>query len=361
MTPGPMQEQDQTQQPPERADARKRSFVRRLGRGLLTFALTAAVVLAGIWATAALSLADLNGMSRRVWPPILFGLAFLFVVIRVRPHRRARVIAAAMVAAVAVWYFTISPSNDREWAPEYAKLATATINGDRVTLHNYRMLERGLDGAMHETYVDQTFDVRELTRADLIMSYWGPKRIAHALVSFEFSDGRYAAMSIEVRRRASQKGFDMVSSLFRNFELIYVVGHERALIGGGMLDDHHRIFLYRTNITPQRSRALFLRYAQTLNELARAPQWYNAVTDNCTTGIYMHLRHIPQPPAFSMTILINGYLPEYIYEQGSLGNAMPWPELNRRCDIKAAGRRAYGSPDFSRLIRQDVPIPSGSP
>lgn len=323
--------------------------------------MTAPVVLAGLWAIAALSLANLNGAAPRIWLPAFFGLAFLSVIILLRPHRRARLIAVAMVALVAVWYFTIFPSNDRIWAPQYSKLATATIDGDRVTLHNYRILEPGPNGVLRETYVDRTFDVSKLVRADLIMSYWGPTEIAHALVSFEFSDGRYVAESIEVRRRASQKGFNMISSLFRNFELIYVVGNERALIGAGILDDHHRLYLYRTNMSPQRARALFLRYANKLNSLAAHPEWYNAITDNCTTGIYMHLREIPPPPPFSITILLNGYLPEYVYQHGSLDRSIPWEQLNRLCDIKQIGREAYFSPDFSRIIRQQVPAPGLAP
>ncbi|MGB7159538.1 MAG: DUF4105 domain-containing protein [Tepidisphaeraceae bacterium] len=317
----------------------------------------AGVLLAGLWALGALSLADRDGAPPRIWLPIVFGLAFVGVLIFLRPHWRARLVAAAMVLPVAVWYFTITPSNDREWAPQYAKLATATIDGDRVTLHNYRVLQPGPDGVLQQQYVDRTFDVSKLLHTDLIISHWGPKRVAHAQMSFEFSDGDVVAMSIEVRRRASQKGFDAVSSFFRNFELIYVVGNERALFGSGILDDYHRIHLYRTNFTPQRSQALFMRYSNTLNELVAHPQWYNTVTDNCTTSIYKHLRNIPPPPAFSMSMLVNGYLPEYCYQQGKLDTSMPWEELQRRCDIKEVGRRAYHSPDFSRLIRESVPMP----
>jgi hypothetical protein len=345
------------EEPPQQSASPRRSLVRRILRGVVRILLTTAVVLAGLWAVAALSMANLDGASRRIWLPSLFALAFLGVIILVRPHRRGRLIALAMSAAVWVWYLTILPSNDRVWAPEYAKLATATIDGDRVTLHNYRVLEPGGDGVLRQQYVDQTFEVSQLVRADLILSFWGPKQVAHALVSFEFSDGRCVSESIEVRKRASQQGFDMLTSLFRNFELVYVVGNERALIGPGILDDHHRIYLYRTNISRQRSQALFLRYANKLNSLAAHPEWYNAISDNCTTGIYLHLREIPPPPKFSLTILLNGYLPERIYRQGNLDTSMPFPELNARCDIKQAGRAAYHSPDFSRLIRHGVPAP----
>ncbi len=335
----------------------KRSLVYRIARRVVAVVLSAVVVIAGIWAVAALSLANLDGASARIWPPIVFGLAFLCVIIFVRPHRRALVIAATMVIAIGVMYFTIFASNDRVWVPEHSRLATATIDGDRVTIHNSRVLEPGPDGTLREIYTDQTFDLRKLTRGDLIMSYWGPQRIAHALVSFEFSDNRYVGMSIEVRRRASQKGFNMLSSLFRNFELIYIVGNERALIGGGILSENHRLFLYRTNMPTQRVRALFLRYAEKLNSLAVHPEWYNAVTDNCTTGIYMHLREIPPPPPFNINILLNGYLPERIYQHGSLDRSIPFAELNRLCDIKEIGRQAYNSPDFSRIIRERVPAP----
>ena len=336
----------------------KRSRAGRLLRGFIRFIITAALVIAGLWATLALMLADLDGRAPRFVPAILFALAFFAALILVKPRWRARVVALVLVVAVAAWYFRISPSNDRGWAPQYATLATATIDGDRVTLHNYRMLESaGPDRPLQERYVDRTFDLRELVRADLLMSYWGPKRIAHALVSFEFADGRCAAASIEVRRRASQSGFDMLRSLFRNFEIIYVVGDERALIGGGILDDHHRVYLYRTAMSAPRARALFLRYAHKLNALASQPEWYNAITDNCTTGIYFHLREIPPPPPFSLTILVNGYLPQYAQRQGTLDASLPFDELQRRSDIKQTGRAAYDSPDFSRLIRQNLPTP----
>ena len=47
---------------------------------------------------------------------------------------------AAVVAllAVAGWWSSIQPSNERDWQPEVARLAHATIQGDLVTVHNIR-------------------------------------------------------------------------------------------------------------------------------------------------------------------------------------------------------------------------------
>ena len=335
--------------------------VRRVLRGLRAVLTTTAVVLFGLWATAALALTNLDGRSPRVLAPALFALALLAVLVRLRPHRRARLVALAMCVLVWIAYLCVAPSNDRVWAARYARLSTATIDGEHVTIHNYRVLERDADGKFRERYVDETFDLGKLMRVDLLMSYWGPTRIAHALVTFQFADGKYCSASIEVRRRESQKGFDPVRSLFRNFELVYVMGSEHYMIGDGLLDDYHRIFLYRSNISQARSRALFLRYANKLNELAAKPEWYNALTDNCTTGIYLHLRHIPPRPRFNVFILLNGYLPQRMHTDGLLDNTRSWQELNRLCDIKETGRRAYASPDFSKIIREQVPLPSVPP
>jgi len=36
------------------------------------------------------------------------------------------------------WLFTIKPSNERQWQPDLAKLPYATVDGDKVTVHDIR-------------------------------------------------------------------------------------------------------------------------------------------------------------------------------------------------------------------------------
>src|SRR5262245_55840383 len=117
------------------------SLPRRILRFIANFAIIALILILGAWATAAISMANLDGASLRIVLPALFAIAFLGALFWIRPRFRARLVACAMIGAVALWYFTIFPSNSRNWIPEHAKLATATIAGDRITIHNYRVLE----------------------------------------------------------------------------------------------------------------------------------------------------------------------------------------------------------------------------
>ena len=46
------------------------------------------------------------------------------------------------------------------------------------------------------------------------------------------------------------------------------------------------VYLYHLNMDPVRARARFLEYIDRLNELNKQPEWYNALTRNCTTSIF---------------------------------------------------------------------------
>ena len=53
---------------------------------------------------------------------------------------------------------------------------------------------------------------------------------AHAFVSFGFDDGGYVAISVEARREAGET-YSPARGLMKQFEIMYVVGDERDLIG----------------------------------------------------------------------------------------------------------------------------------
>ena len=115
--------------------------------------------------------------------------------------------------------------------------------------------------------------------------------------------------------------------------------------------------MYHTHAPPERARAIFLDYLNSANELGVHPQWYNALTSNCTTDIIPHLEvtngtgHIP----WDWRILLNGYIDQMAYDEGRLAGNLPFDELKRRAHINAAAKAADQAPDFSRRIRLDRP------
>ena len=70
-----------------------------------------------------------------------------------------------------------------------------------------------------------------------------------------------------------------------------------------------------------------------INSLRAHPEFYNTLTTNCTSNIWLHSRINPGHVPYSWKILLSGYLPEYLYERGRLDTSVPFTELQRRSRI----------------------------
>jgi hypothetical protein len=275
----------------------------------------------------------------------------------VRRVRRWAVIgfAAALVPVLVAW-ISATPSNDRDWRPEVAVLPYATINGDLVTVHNIRNFDYRTETDFTPAYYDRTFDLRRLDRVDLVAVYWMGPAIAHIFLSFGFGD-EHLPISIEVRKTRT-KDYSTVAGFFRQYELYYVVADERDVI---RVRTNYRksppedVYMFRAVGPSEHGRRIFLDYMKEINALKERPRFYNTLTTNCTTMILAHAMVNPGHVPLSWKILLSGYAPEYVYEQGRFGRDLPFAELKRRGHINAAAQAADQTPDFSRRIRLGLP------
>jgi hypothetical protein len=117
------------------------------------------------------------------------------------------------------------------------------------------------------------------------------------------------------------------------------------------------VFLYRTRMDAETTRAIFLTYVDYLNKLKDRPEWYNALTRNCTTAIDKQIAaDIADPHPWNYQFLSNGTLDKLLYDRGRLvTDGLPFSELKIRAHINATARAADNSPDFSALIRAGRP------
>src|SRR5215510_7353577 len=149
------------------------------------------------------------------------------------PGEASRKIVASVFAIFSVamlgWWLVIPPRQDRDWAPEYAKPACATINSDLVTVHNIRNFDYRTETDFTSRYYDKTFDLRKLDSFDIIACYWIGYAIAHIFVSFGFGDKDFLAISVETRRERQER-FSSIAGFFKQYELFYVVADERDVI-----------------------------------------------------------------------------------------------------------------------------------
>jgi len=330
------------------------------GARVLSGSVAALGVLAvGVWGTLALHYSDLSpGWLRGGLAGLNAGLALLALASIVAGKRRRTFLSlsAAAFAAILLYWHTITPSNDRHWAPEVARLPSATIEGDLVTLHDIRNFDYRTEADFTPRYYDRTFDLRRLDAVDLVTSYWMGPEIAHVFLSFGFGDD-HVAVSIEARKEWSE-GYSSVQGFFKRYELIYVVGDERDLIRvrtNYRRDPPEDVYLYRVGGPVESQRRVFLDYVRAVNALRTEPEFYNTLTTNCTTTILLHTRVNPGHLPLSWKVLLSGYAAQYAYEQGRLDTTFSFEELQRRSRINDVARAADHAPDFSRRIREGLP------
>ena len=117
------------------------------------------------------------------------------------------------------------------------------------------------------------------------------------------------------------------------------------------------VYLYRLQPNKENACRLFLEYLRKINELHEKPAFYNTLLDNCTTAIWFNTRVNPGHLPFSWKMLLRGYVPEYLYESGSLATRLPFDQLQQQAHINPVTQAADQSPDFSQRIRANIEKP----
>jgi hypothetical protein len=328
-------------------------------RGLLRFPLYLVLGIATLWAMGALYY-DLPVAHLRAALAPLYGVVMFGTLIFVRRFWRAITVTGLGFAAVLAWWLTLKPTGNKEWQPDVARTASADIKGDEITLHDLRNFDYRTETDYTPRWETRVFHLSKLTGVDLSITYWGSEWIAHPIVSFLFSDALPVAFSIETRKAVGQS-YSSIAGLYRQYELIYIPADERDLI---RLRTNYRkgedVYLYRTAITPDHARALFLAYLKQLNRIHTHPKFYNQLTDNCTTNIRVANieAHEGKAPPWNWRILLTGKSDELLYERGVLDRSLPFATLKERSHINKQAQAADASPDFSQLIRAGLPDPT---
>ncbi len=196
--------------------------------------------------------------------------------------------------------------------------------------------------------------IRKLEGIDIVASYWMGPDIAHVFVSFAFAGGEHLAMSIETRTEKGE-GYSTVKGFFRQYELYYVVADERDVIGlrtNYRRDPPEDVYIYRVKSTPEGRRRFFLEYINQINGLKERPEFYNSLTTNCTTNIWVNSRVNPARLPISWKILASGHVPEYMFENGRLEDGgLPFADVQRLAHVNDRAQAAGITADFSRRIR----------
>jgi hypothetical protein len=252
----------------------------------------------------------------------------------------------------------ISPTNDRNWQPDVAELARGTLDPadpSRITIENVRNFDWVTATEAQPRWERRSYNLDAIESVDLVLTYWAGPAIAHTMVSFGFSDGEYLIFSVGIRP-SDGEAYSSLAGFFKSYELILTAADERDAIGlRTSVQEGNRVHLYRVRMPRERMRGLFREYVDFANRLGEEPRFYRTLFANCTTIVWNLVRRVDPGLPLDYRLLLSGYLPELLYDRGSLDMRFTLPELKSMSLLPANVPRTLGGPAYSAALRTALP------
>jgi hypothetical protein len=281
------------------------------------------------------------------------GLGFL----PMRPWALA--IWAGLLLVTILWWLSLCPRSDRDWKTGMDVLPHVEVAGDVLRIAQFRNFRYTASGDPIPRYEERTFDLTKLSSLDYFLAHWSGPAIAHTLVSFGFEDGQFLVLSVEARLERGES-YSPLRGLFRSYEIIYVLGDERDIVGLRTNIRRERVYLYRVRMPRHEVRQLLVDYMTRAAKLEERPEWYHSIISNCTTNLFYHGRS-RVPWWLTPLIFLNGLSARAMYQRGFLDNGVSFKELQARSDIRARALAAGDAADFSEQIRTHIHAPQPEP
>lgn len=269
-------------------------------------------------------------------------------------------VLAAMVAATGCRTFApeqyvkeIAPSNNRVWSPEMAKLPYAKIEEDFATVHNIRHCTWVSSSDYVLNHDTRRYDLRQIKSIDFIMiPFQDMPDIAHTMMSFGFEGNDYLCLSVEIRKEEGES-YGAIKGFFNQYEIIYVLGDERDVIKQCSNFRRDDVYVYRAKATPKQCRQMFVDVLARANKLYDQPEFYNTLTNNCTTNLVAHVNHIsPGRIPYNVQVLLPGLSDRLAYDLELIQRTGSFEETKKRALINTKAIAYEAERDFSARIRR---------
>ncbi|HET7844302.1 MAG TPA: DUF4105 domain-containing protein [Xanthomonadales bacterium] len=315
-----------------------------------------ALVVLGAWSTGAVALSPYASEAVRMTLAVAFAIALVVAFRAVRKQRGLGVASLATIAACAVPLLAavllLEPSNERDWALDQSRLPRVEIAGDVATVHDVRNFRYRSTSDYDAAWEDRRYDLDEVESAWFIVEPFSSfAGAAHTFLSFGFANGDYLAVSVEIRKEKGES-FSALKGLYRNYELMYVLGDERDLVALRTTYRKDTVYAYPLRVSKAGMRAMLEDIFARANALAAAPQFYDSLTNTCTTNIAAVANDVkPGVVPFSWQLVLPGYSDERALALGLVAFDGDIAQARERFRINERADAAAGAADFSVRIR----------
>lgn len=244
------------------------------------------------------------------------------------------------------------PSNDAIWKAQYSKLPEIDLQDDKITIKNVRDFRYNPDKSIKtEKYSSEIYHLSKMQKVWYAISHFGPNGLAHVLLSFEFSDGKYLVVSIEARLKEKHLGYNALRGLFGTYTKTIVLASEQDVIGLRTHIRKEKVYLYPLEISELYTKALLLNYLGRAQSLNVKPAFYNSILDNCMTGLLEEsLEYGSMVSWMDRRILFPGYSDNLAYENEFIDTSKSFKEVKQEALVNPDGFD-IDDEEFSKKLR----------
>ena len=293
--------------------------------------------------------------SGNMTPAQMIGIAVVFLLLLLYKKTRRAILFILLSYKLVFKFFKLRPSNKRAWVNDNKFTASISWNEDEVTIQNVRDFNWRTTRDYDERWIEMVVKPSTVKNIWFVLEYFDPihRQLAHTILSFEFEDGTFLACSIEARREKGER-YHPVTGMLRQFELIYVWGTEEDLIGvRSRCRKKSTTHLFKAKVLREESKQLLLEsYFRRTEQLNKKPEWYNSITNTCTTNIAHHVNEVyPGRIPKSFAILLPGLSPKLLEQNNLVEIETSMDDLLITSIIDEKSLEWDESTSFSELIR----------
>ena len=220
------------------------------------------------------------------------GIVFVSLLVSLVKIKRL-ILSLTLLSLIVLVYllsFFDPPTNNRKWVLDQEFSPNITIRNNLITIKNFRNCSYRSNNDFDVHWETRNLDLDKIIGVDFVVEPFADWRgLAHTFLTFSFSDGEHVAISVEIRREQKEE-YSVIAGIYWNYEITYIIGDERDLIGLRANIRKDPVHLYPIKASNNQLKKLFLSMLQRANNVNEKPEYYNTLFNTCSTNIARHLK-----------------------------------------------------------------------
>lgn len=282
---------------------------------------------------------------------ILSILKILFLIF----YKITKIFLIIFVIGFILWWQSHKPSNLRDWEVQDAILPTFSWSGETVNITNIRNHQWTSETNFSPNYLSGSYNINDIVGVDyMIIPFASIRGPAHTMLSFAFKDGRHLVISAEIRKERWEN-FSVIGGMLNQYEIQYVVATEDDVVKLRTNFRKNPVIRYPIRADIADIQGVFRSMIIRSEKLAKEPEFYNTLFNNCTTSILGHanaFRNKENKINWSYLMFLPENTDKILFAENMVDTDLPIDEARKFFNISKRWQVWKEWENFSEVIRK---------